>query len=105
MTSCKFSLSSTQDQITNQPTNQGRPLVKLCFCGGYAACLSASARAGVVGYTQINSSQGAGDSIRRFARQRPILRSCQRETQRIQYPPSQFIRFVLNNLEGGVTKP
>jgi hypothetical protein len=52
--------SSKRDQITNEPSNQGRPGVRLRLCGGYQDSLSASALAGVVGYTQINLSQGAG---------------------------------------------
>jgi len=92
-------------QITNQPTNQGRPDINLCLCWVCRDSLSASALAGVVGYTQINPIPRGGRSIRRFARQRPVMRSSQCKTQRIEYPQCQFISNRTNHFEWGVTKP
>src|ERR1039457_756496 len=105
MSERKLSALPRKYQITNQPTNQGRPGISLCLCGGYRDSLSASALAGVVGYTQINPIPRGGRSIRRFARQRPLSRSLQGETQRIQYPPCQFISNRINHFGRGVTKP
>jgi len=51
---------SATDQITNYPSHQGRPGVRHCLCWAWRDSLSASALAGVEGYTQINLSQGAG---------------------------------------------
>jgi hypothetical protein len=56
-------MSCKSDQITNHPTNQGRHTAKVRLCSESRVSLSASALAGVEGYTQINLSQGAGVSI------------------------------------------
>jgi hypothetical protein len=50
--------SSKRDQITNKPSNQGRPGVRPCLYGGCRAPLSASALAGVVGYTKSTNPKG-----------------------------------------------
>jgi hypothetical protein len=51
---------SATDQMTNYPSHQGRPQIRRCLCSEWGDSLSASALAGVEGYTQINLSQGAG---------------------------------------------
>jgi hypothetical protein len=58
-----LSTSRKTHQITNRPTNQGRPGLRLCLCDGYRDSLSASALAGVEGYTKSTLSQGAGGRL------------------------------------------
>ena len=105
MSKRNFPAPSRNDQITNQPTNQGRPGISLCLCGGYRDSLSASALAGVVGYTQINLSQGAGGQFVNSPVKGPPFTEIASDAQRIQYPPTQFISCSINRLERGVTKP
>ena len=105
MSSCEFPASSKSDQITNHPTNQGRHRTKPCLCCEYGVSLSASALAGVEGYTQINLSLGAGGRYVDTPAKGIFLLNRECIEQRIQYPPCQFITQRINRLERGVTKP
>jgi hypothetical protein len=54
----KVPTSQKTHQITNRPTNQGRPKAKHCLCRGCRDSLSASALAGVEGYTKSTDPKG-----------------------------------------------
>jgi hypothetical protein len=105
MSNCEFAASSKTDQMTNQPTNQGWHGVRLCFCGGCRVSLSASALAGVEGYTKSTDPKGrAAQSIGTPAKGIFPLSPVSIK-QRIQYPPCHRIHHAINYLDGGVTKP
>jgi hypothetical protein len=105
MSNCEFPASSKTDQITNQPSNQGRHRVRLCLRGGYRVLLSASALAGVEGYTKSTYPKGRAYQSIGTPAKGIFLRSRLSIKQRIQYPPTQFISCSINRLERGVTKP
>ena len=99
---CEFPRPSKTDQITNQPTNQGRHTAKHCLCCEYRVSFVSFGPSRGQGYTQINPIPRGGRPITWYARQRHIWRVSK---QRTQYPPSQFIPHAINHLERGVTKP
>jgi hypothetical protein len=105
MNQCEFPAPPKRDQITNQPTNQGWPRVRLCICRGMQSCVVSFGPSRGRGIHQINLSQGAGGRFVDLPAKGPILRNRVSIKQRIQYPPCQFIANRIKYLKRGVTKP
>lgn len=92
----------------NKSHSQGRPPSSAIETGTRAAYMSdfqASARAGVEGELTPTDTHRAGVPIIGSPVKGPISGGISTETQRIEYPPSQFIEHRINCLERGVTKP
>jgi len=101
----KVPTSQKTHQITNLPTNQGRPRAKLCLCRGMQRFVVSFGPSRGRGIHQINRSQGAGSRFVDLPAKGPLTQELPAKTQRIEYPPCQFIVQRINYLERGVTKP
>ena len=105
MSHCEFPAPPKRDQITNQPTNQGWPRVRLCLCRGMQSFVVSFGPSRGRGIHQINLSQGAGGRFVDSPVKGPRFVYSEAKTRRIQYPPCQFITHRINHFKRGVTKP